>query len=344
MPKFFLFVFDRRYIILGSFLVLIITAGLSGCVPSPYETVIPIVICTPNSPMTNVYRAVPQPWANAIFEYAFPSYIPTPIPPNPPQINEQQILGAHYAAFQQLIYETKRWSSVQAVNLKDSSEVSIILTYISPELLQAVFLNQVLKDRSITYGFQDQLQKALNTVALREELLFLVTVTMTNDNTNATRHTIKIPIESMTLNNAENLTISRSHDDHNLELLIDTSSEPVFGYLAYPLTQVLASQCKWILDPKYNTNIVITLPYIEVDGTSNKTPLSWTIPYAPLMNPIAPSNVAIPTLPPGYDANITPLIPSILPPIGMSQNSNWQEFAKFVWGQITLSQFAPGNY
>ena len=109
--------------------------------------IVPIVICTPDSPLVNVYRAAPQPWANTIFEFAFPPYIPTPIPPNPSQFNEQQILSARYAAFQQLINETKRWSDTQTIKLKDLSEASITLTYISPELLQAVFLNQVLKNR-----------------------------------------------------------------------------------------------------------------------------------------------------------------------------------------------------
>jgi hypothetical protein len=348
MPMGFSFVQHKRLIILGSFLVMIFTTGLSGCASfvqgsTTYEMNMPIIICTPNSPLVNIYRATPQPWTNRYFESAFPPF-PTPIPPNPPiQFDEYQILTARYAAFQQLRYETERWSELQTVTLKDSTVVDIIVTYLSPELFQAVFLNQVLKERPITYGFQEQYQKALNTIAAREELLFLVTVTMTNNNISPTSHSIKIPIESMNLNNAENLAIAPTHDDHNLELPLDASLKPVFGYLAYPLTYVSASQCEWILDPTYNTNIVITVPYLEVDGTSNKTPLSWTIPYAPLMNSISPVNMAVPTLPPGYDQNLTPLKPSILPPIGMSQTNNWEEFARFVWGQITLSQFAPGK-
>ena len=151
------------------------------------------------------------------------------------------------------------------------SEASITLTYLSPELLQAVFLNEVLKNRFPTYGFQDQLQKVLNAIAERDELLFLLTVTTKNNNINPIRHTIKIPIESMVMHNAENLTIAHSHDDHNLEQIIDTSSDPVFGYFAYPLASFSIIRCKWILDPKYNTNIVITVPYIEVDGVESNS-------------------------------------------------------------------------
>ena len=340
MPKFFLFVFDKRFVILGSFLVLIMTAGLSGCMPpsqSTFEVIVPLPICTPDSPLVNVYEVAPQAWANTIFEFAFPSYIPTPIPPNPIQLNEQQILGARYAAFQQLVYETKRWSDTRTIKLSDSSKAHITLTYISPELLQAVFLNEVLENRYPTYGFQDQLQQALNKVAARDELLFLVTVTTTNDNANPTHHTIKIPIESMFLYNAENLEISRSHGDHNLELVLDTSLVPVSGYLAYPLALISASECKWVLDPKYNTNIVITLPFIEVDDVSNKNPIFWTIPYAPLISPIMPVNTPVWNLPAEFNQNL--LAPQATPPSEINSDNSWQEFARFVWNQITL-----GNY
>jgi hypothetical protein len=299
--------------------------------------IIPIVICTPNSPLVNVYQSAPQPWANKIFESAFPP-VPTPIPPNPPvQFNEQAILDARYTAFQQLIKETVRWSDSKIAKLDDSSEVTITLTFLSPELLQAVFLNQVLKDRSVMYGFQDQLQKALNKIAERNELLFLLTMTMKNNNVNPPRHTVKIPIQNVVMNNAENLVITHSHDDHNLEQAIDATSDPVFGYLAYPLAGVSASECKWILDPKYNTNIVVTVPFLEVDGLSNSTPYFWTIPYSSLIGPIVPSETYIWPLPAGFDQNqMTPLA---LPPNDVNQPMYSQDFARFIWNQITL-----GNY
>jgi len=332
------FVRHKFFIALDCLLVFIITAGLFGCAPptqSTYEIIVTLSpICTPEAPLVNVYRAAPQTWANAIFEIAFPSYIPTPVPPNPSPYNEQQILNARYAAFQQLITETKRWSDTETVKLEDSSEVNITLTYISPELFQAVFLNDVLRNHYPTYGFQDQLQRALNIIAAREELLFLLTVT--NDNVNLTRHTLKIPIQSMFMHNAENLTISPSHDDHNLDLLMDASAGPIYGYLAYPLAQVSANKCKWVLDPKYNTNIVIAISSIEVDGTNNGSPVSWTIPYAPLINPIVPTNTPVSFVPPEYtDPNLNPMTPLTAPPIGMSRANNWQDFARFIWGQIT---------
>ncbi len=308
--------------------ILMAAAGLSGCASS--STPPKPVVCTPTPSNVNIYRVAPQSWANIIFEHAFP-LIPTSITPI-----EQQILDARYAAFQQLISETKRWSDTETITLNDSNKIRITVTFISPELFQAVFLNEVLKNRFPTSGFQDQLQNALNAVAERDELLFLLTVTTTNYNANPIRHTIKIPIDGMTLNNAENLVVIPSHDDHNLEQLIDTSSDPVFGYLAYPFAMLSGSQCKWILEPKYNTNIVITVPSIEVDGVSNGQ-YSWTIPYVSLIKPLMPSNVPVPILPPGFDPNL--MTPLILPPSEISQADYWQNFARYIWNQITL-----GNY
>ena len=318
-----------------SFLIFCIMTGLSGCgTPSPENQ--PPVICTPQSPNVNIYRVLPDSWAGAIFEMAFPT-IPTPIPPAIPapiQFNDQQILGARYAAFQYLLDETKRWSDTETITLSDQNKTRITLTFISPKLLQAVFLSDVLRDRFITSDFQTHLQNMLNGVAERDELLFLLTITTTsNNNITPTRHTIKIPINNMTLNNAENLIVLHSHDDHNLEQLIDTSAEPVFGYLAYPFAMLSGGQCKWVLDPKYNTNIVISVPFIEVDGVNSGGPYSWTIPYSSLINSIAPSNIPIPFLPTGFDPNL--MSPLELPPSEINQNDYLQNFARYIWNQIT---------
>lgn len=319
-------------------LILSFTTGLSGCngtsePPKP-------VVCTPESNAVNIYRVPPETWANTIFAMAFPP-IPTSIPPNTPipvQLNPQQILGARYAAFQFLIEKTSRWSDTETITLSDQNKTRITITFISPELLEAVFLNEVLRDGFITSDFQVHLQNMLNSVAARDELLFLLTVTTTNNNTlNTSRHTIRIPITGMTLNNSENLSVPHSHDDHNLEQVIDTTSDAVFGYLAYPLTMLSENQCKWLLDPKYNTNIVITVPFIEVDGVSDANQYSWTIPYVSLISSPMPSNPPAPFLPNGFDATL--MSPLAVPPKEINQIDYWQNFARYIWNQLTL-----GNY
>jgi hypothetical protein len=336
------FLFRQRLIVFLFFFLTVLTC-VSGCFPTTPVALSPI--CTPEGTAVNIYRVEPQSWANMIFEYAYPT-IPTALPPNTPvppdtpaptippvpmAFNEAQIQGARYAAFQYLITETQRWSDIETIQLSDGSQVEIVITFISPGLIQAVFLSDILKDRFITSGFQSQIQNTLVHIAEREELLFLAIVTSASNNT--TRHSIKIPVDTLVLNNAENLHFAPSHNDYNLEQPINPFTQAVFGYLAYPLARPSDNKCKWALDPKYDTNIVITLPFIEVDGVSGG-PYSWTIPYAALINPIAPPDPPQFMPPPNYDQS--QMSPSSTPPNGISQNNKWQDLARFIWWKVTL--------
>lgn len=245
-------------------------------------------------------------------------------------------MGARYSALQKLIEETDRWSDTETIKFEDSTKVRITLTYISPELVQAAFLNQALKDNFNAADFQTYLQNTLNTVAERNELMFLFTVTTPNNGLSPLQHKIKLPIESIHLLNSENLPIPHRHDDPNLEQNIDTTAESVSGYISFPFTVLSGNECKWILNPKYNTKIVVTMPYAEVDGVSDQTPYSWTIHYTALVNPIMPANIPSPVLPPGF--NPTWMTPLFTPPTELNTAEYRQNFARFVWGQIM------GNY
>jgi hypothetical protein len=350
MKKGFRFIQHRFIIVL--FLVSVLTGGCGGG-PVIFPTSTPIP-CASDAAGGNIYRAESQRLANVIFESVYPAtpipqpsstpdplngLTPTPAPtptstPVPPDVKQQQIQSARYAAFQYLINETIRWSDVETIKFNDSSEAEIIITFISPELLQAVFLNNSLKDLTVTSDFQTQVRNALDVVAGREELLFMMAVTSPGNNTNLNNHVVKIPVTGLVLNNAENVQFAPSHNDYNLGQPINSSAEAVFGYLAYPLVrQPSPDKCKLTLDPKYDTNIVISLPAIDVDGVVGG-PYSWTIPYAALLNaPTSPEAPAF-AIPIGYDVNqISPLQ---TPPSGIKQGNRWQDYARFLWSKITL--------
>jgi hypothetical protein len=345
----------RCSIVLHGFLVLIVTAGLSGCMSTPTSS--KPVVCTPKAPNVNIYKTVPQTWTNTIFQYAatpavtpiVPSSAAITAPPNaiiPILPSEQQILRARYAAFHYLINESKRWSDTETINLDDSSEAQITVTFLSPELLQAVFLSEVLKYGLLYSDFETQTQTMLNSIAARDELLFLLTITTTNNgSTDLTPHIIDIPINQMTLTNGEDLQIAPKHDDHVLDQPINSSSKPVSGYLAYPLAVLTNNQCNWVLEPKYNTSIVVTVSLIQLDGVSSG-PYTWTIPYSSLVHADIPPNPPNFVMPPEFDQNqMSPLANPPNPAMnlttsnGMDQNMYWQNFARFIWNQITL-----GNY
>jgi hypothetical protein len=339
------------FLILRGLLALIITAGLSGCAPSSESS--PQVVCTPNPSNINVYRVTPQALTNIIFQFsvsppiplagiATPTMLPSAIIDAMQGISStpmpSQSQSSRYAALQYLINETKRWSDIETIKLDDFSEVQILVTFISPELLQAVFLNEVLKQGVLFPDFDAKTQAMLNTVAARDELLFLLTITTTNiGGSNLSSHSINIPIRDMVLTNGEDLPIAPKHDDHNLDQPINSVSRSVFGYLAYPLAVLKNGECKWVLEPKYNTSIVITVPLIQMDEGSNG-PYTWTIPYSPLIHADTPPDLTILMIPLGFDQTL--FSPLTSPPDGnIYQTNNWQDYARFVWNQIVL-----GNY
>lgn len=339
---------NKIHIVLRGFVMLMIITGLVGC-GAPLTP--PAIACTPESPNANIYRSAPRTTANMIFQYAYPSLVTTPSPeiptptPGAPS-SGQPILEARYAAFQYLKNQTTRWTDTENIKLDDLNEIQIIVTFISPELIQAVFLNDFLKNGFITSDFDFQLQNALNSIAMRDELLFLITVTSTNNNSiNSISHVIDIPLSEMTLNNAANLVSIPGHDDHNVDQPINSSSDPVFGYVAYPLGILESDGCNWTLDPIYNTNIVITVPDIKIDNATSRS-YTWTIPYKPLIDSNNYPDPLMFIVPPGFNPDT--VFPLSKPPYpltqmilqnGSSPDIYWQDFARFIWNQVMLRNY-----
>lgn len=338
--------FRRHGFVIAFFLIFITTVETSGCAgaaPSSPEQ----VVCTPNPSNVNVYRTTPDPLANLIFQYAAtPVVLPTltanvtgmpAIDALPTITSDPQLLAARYAALHYLMDTTKRWSDTEVVKLDDSNEAHITVTFIGPELLQAVILNQILKHNLVHIDFGSQIQEMLNYVGTRDELLFLLTITMTNNSgIGLPSHTMDIPVKEMLLTNGEDLPIKPRHDDHILDQPIKTSSGPVYGYFAYPLAVLGSNKCHWILEPKYNTSIVITLRAIQIDGVENG-PYTWAIPYSSVIYMDEVPNYPELGMPPGFDETL--LSPLDTPPNEIEKSNNWQDFARFVWHQVTF-----GNY
>ncbi len=230
--------------------------------------------------------------------------------------------------------ETKAWSDVQTIKLDDTSTAQIVVTFISPQLIQAVYYSEL---ASHGYAISSP-QSALATVAAREELIFFVTViTSTNNKINNTPHTIQIPIQKMVIMNADDLVVPPLHDDHILDQPINSLFEPVFGYLTYPIAMINGMDCSWILNPNYNKKIIITASNILVDGIPAGT-YTWVIPFSSLIKteylPAPQSNLAIdPNMISNSFVPPNPVV-SLLTPNGLPEATFWQQYAGFLWRQV----------
>ena len=247
---------------MGIFLLFLFGAGLSGCMSTNQSASLSKpVICTPQVSNANIYRAA----------LAVPTLTPNGTAPNGAtgintNLSAEQVMAllqgtplpglpvasapdSYISILGTLVRETKAWSDVQTIKLDDSSTAQIVVTFISPQLIEAVYYSEL---SSRGYSISSP-QSALNAVAAREELIFFVTViTSTNNNINTTPHTIKIPIQRMVIMNADDLEVPPLHDDHILAQPINSSFEPVFGYLTYPIAMINGMDCSWILNPNYN--------------------------------------------------------------------------------------------
>lgn len=239
-----------------------------------------------------------------------------------------------YTILGTLVNKTKSWSDIQTIELDDSNKAQIVVTFLSPQLIQAVFNSEALTRGDAVSNSQS----ALDEIAARDELIFFVSViTTSNNNINTTPHRIDIPIRDMVIMNADGVDASPLHDDHVLAQPINSSFEPVFGYLTYPIAMMHGTQCNWILDPDYNKRIIVTVPNILVDGVSSG-PYTWVISYSSLFKVWTP----LPSQPDmAIDINLvsnsqTPPLPmaTLLNPAGLPENTFWQIYAGFLWHQI----------
>ena len=342
-------------IALGIFLLFLFGAGLSGCGGGNSSVPARPTVCTPPATLNvNIYRATPTPLAMQI-STSVPLTNGSPqtvIGSVPNTLTQEQVLAmleqpqaqqqtspTLNGDFGNLIHETKSWSDIQTIKLDDVSQAQVVVTFLSPQLIKTVYGNEL---RNYGYNGLDP-QLVLDEIAKRDELIFFVMViTTTNNNLGPASHKIQIPVREMVIVNAEDVIAPPLRDDHSLAQEINSSFEPVFGYLTYPLAMLRGVECSWILNPDYNKKIFITIPHIYVDGVSSGSYM-WEIPYLPLFNsglpPPAETNVPFDSS--QMSSSLTPPIPmrSLLVTNGLDENAFWQAYARFLWKQVVLRNY-----
>ncbi|HNB55000.1 MAG TPA: hypothetical protein PK530_23825 [Anaerolineales bacterium] len=316
--------------------VLLSLAGLVGCSLEPMNVEQNYPPCQPNQDNANIYKnPTPHPLVSSIYQsYSLASSNPASTPQIP--VSGQDTLRSFALTF--LIEEVKRWSNVKVIKLDDFSDAYIRITFLNPDLMQAIYLNEKLKQAGIVSEFEKQVSDAVNKISLRNELLFLVTISFYNRYpSQPTRHHLDIDVSNLKLTNTENLPVSPLHDDHNLDELIDSTQGAISGLIGYPLGLQVDKDCIWVLNPQFNTNIVIVMQSLLID-TNEKETYTWTIPYMPLIDAGNDLKLSDPVTLQTNDLGI--FFPITTPPtnIELSVESEvfWRDYARFVWGYLTL--------
>ncbi len=330
---------------------LIWLVGVSACATPSATTYVP---CVPNE-SANIYNVAMLPEIRMLVEQvtSFSSFLPILTPQVATPISQGQfntlpadftmpsntmVLPPQQNAFLYLLNETKINSDWRTFSLDNVTNLNVLVTFLSPKLIQAAYLNDFLYRGQKVDEFEARMRNALLKVVNRKELLFLVTITSNSINTpGATPHVLDIPVEQLMLTNSANLQIKPSHEEHNIDQPFNTLQEPEAGLLGYPIGISKVNECAWVLDPIYDTNIVAVVNSITLDGVDTGSH-TWVIPYIPL---VVDSTQQVAPL---FTMQSLPSIPSTLeprhyPPKDMTTADFWSQYALFIWHKITL-----GNY
>lgn len=325
--------------------------GLSACAAPSTPTHVP---CVPDE-SANIYNVVMLPDIRTLVDPTNSYYGLPPVltPQATPQISQGQFntlpadftipsntiaLPLQQSAFVHLLNETKINSDWRTFSLDNVSNLNVIVTFLSPKLIQAAYLNDFLYRVQKIDEFETRMRSALQKVVQRKELIFIVTITSNSINTpGITPHILDIPIDQLMLTNSADLEIKPSHEEHNIDQPFNTLQEPEAGLLGYPIGISTVSGCAWVLDPIYDTNIVVVVNSITLDGVDTGSH-TWVIPYIPLVvdatQQVAPlfTMQSLPSIPPTLE-------PRHYPPKDMATADFWSQYALFIWHKITL-----GNY
>lgn len=343
-----------KHILLQWSLLLTCLTGLSGCVPTALSASTEITTaesCLLETPEVNIYLANPSIITlNTINLLATPTPDLITLAPPDPTLASSNLAKARYAALDRLTHEVERWTDIQSIRVDEASEIKIMVTFLHPDLIQAVALNNillnnpnVLNNTATAQQIDAEVRNALNQFAMRKKLIFLITIPVIPKTETSFPHTISMKIHEMILKNSNNMGIRPDYDDHNLNQTINPNDKAIFGYFYYPLAVLHNNTCTEVLSSEYNTKIVIETSSLIIDDTAGEAKV-WTIPYDPLLD-IGPSYY-MPDLPPANQLSLTPISPVNDPPqtnlsIEALQNNKefWQEFGRFVWAQLTFEVY-----
>ena len=318
---------------LGVVLISILGTFLAACGPTPAFASGNSQPCTSTTPEANVYRVQTHAQVTSIYSRRVQ---------NQSNSDPAILQNLKNEAFTLLVDRVKRWTSSADIPVDNTNVIRVSLTYISPELTQFIILNHQLYNNVLSEtDFENMLRTRMNVVADREELIFLMTIAYSQYNnqiaTENNRITLTIPMDRLTMTNAENLHVSAPHIDPPLRQEIVVSHGPSAGYVAFPIEVGTLENCFQVMDPRHNTVLNVSTGGIKINGTDYAPQLSWSYKYNPLVD--MDNGIISPvfgyTAPTDIPINLQPPIPVPTIPVEQVDQGYWAQMALHVWGHLT---------
>lgn len=311
---------------------ILISLGLltAGCGPALADIQTPKPNCLPASggglydfPVLNIQARDIETITNKIFYGAC--------------LNDQ--LKARREALRFLQIETKRWSYFQDEG-ENNTRVRTIITFITPELVQAVILNQVLARPNFqTINLGSYMQENFDKLKKRNELIFLLTFLPASDQGD---NSFSVPPERILLHNTSKLEVQSSHSDDFLNGTLKFSDKSQSGFIFFPLgvnESGKENDCSRVLDPERDTSLMLNITNATIGARGNQT-ISWHLPYTSLLLADGiPFEVDCTIgVQSGEESIFSPLAIDYLPQPNFGNAPDdifWREYGRFIWGKLT---------
>ncbi len=238
----------------------------------------------------------------------------------------------------------EHWSGFVDLPMDDIRYLRITVTYIDPVLLQTIVLNN-----SLSIGtnidppsFDAQLTKVMDKLSQRNELLFVVILTVSSADGPALQANplyVTLPITQMELINSVGAHIPPGHIDPILNQNIVLTKGHVAGIIGYPIGMYIDHSCVWMMDATWNTTLTLSVPSVDI-GPQPYASQSWSIPYRSLVMQDVNLPITLGVTPfPAYDAasDIFRTSPLAAPPFPgenfetSNRKQYWEDLGRYLW-------------
>jgi hypothetical protein len=241
-------------------------------------------------------------------------------------------------ALRMLGFETMRWSAYKPAPTADQILVKTLVTFISPGLLRAIALNEVLY-KSETYQPQVLEQITNDHLAIFDkDNDFAFFILFLPENSSTTQQNFEIAPSSIELHNTTGKQIKSNRSDDYLNTPLSINEPHYSGLLFYPIAGKSGDKCDPMLVSKAGTSLTLKIPAASIAGKSNVA-LSWQI-YFPLLDTNEPYLFKIDSTSPvsnNEDKNLFPWDqPSKKSYTTWWEDPYWQDIGKFIWWKLTL--------
>jgi hypothetical protein len=253
-------------------------------------------------------------------------------PDNPP--------AARREALRFLQAETKRWSHYRDGG-ENNTRVRMIITFITPELVQALVLNEALSSENPqAKSLDNYMLEGFSNFKRRNEFVFLLT--FLPESTQENNPVFYVPPEKIRLHNTSSLNVPRTHSDDFLNGTLKFSDKNQSGFVFFPIgvnQSGKENDCSRVLDPEWDTSLMLEISGAKIGNQTEQT-INWTIPFTSLLLPDGTIfkvdwNTEVQ---PGDDATFKTFELRNLPlPVFGSDPDDifWRDYGRFIWGKLT---------